>query len=673
MNKKGVKIWITTLLITTILLLVPLVEAQVATPREQTLVIGGAYWEPPKKWNPFNYGGSTSGIVGLIYEPLYTWVPIKPADQRFMPWLAKDQPTWESPTNVVIRLRDEAKWWDGRPVSADDVIFSFYTVPRKVTTAAWAGVRNYILEVRKVDDKTVRFILSEEANYADFLFQLYSAPILPKHFLEPFVDRYGDELTDLAKWPIVAPDKDPKKVVGSGMYKILYLGDDHFILERVDGWWGKAVFGKLPEPKYIKGVVVYSNQVAANMLGAGELDWSCFFIPGGPDMLRRGYAVSYFKESPYYLSANVAYLFVNTQKAPFNDPAFRKAIYFAIDVNKIISAAFEGVVRQSNPVGLLPVWEEFLATDLLARYNYRYDPEEAKRRLDAAGYIDRDRDGWRDLKDGRPLRITIIVPYGWTDWMFAIINIADDLRKVGIYAEAQFPDFGLYVSMIDQGTYDAAINNFGSFSAPSPYSLYYWAFAATPGIWTGDHGRYDNPRLEGLIAQLGRIPPLPEYKDQIRSILRDIQAILLEEMPALPLWYNGYWFLASTKYWAGWSSENNPYGVPTIWNGQWQHGGMLVLLNLRATAVPTTPTTVATTVITTVVTTPITTVVTTPMVTPTTIVVPTTIPTTIVVTQTPTVTAPAPPGVDVTTIVAIIVVIVIIAIIAAVLVRRKKT
>ncbi|MEM2614104.1 MAG: ABC transporter substrate-binding protein [Nitrososphaerota archaeon] len=669
--KRRAGLYVATMLMAMIFLMVPLVEAQVTVPREQTLVIGGAYWEPPKKWNPFNYGGSMSGTVGLIYEPLYIWVPIKTAEERFIPWLAKDQPTWESPTSVVIRLRDEAKWWDGTPVSADDIIFTFQTVPQKVTTAAWASVRNYIIEVQKVDSKTARIIFSERANYADFLFQLYSAPILPKHVLESFVDQYGDELTDLSKWPIVAPDKDPTKVVGSGMYKILYLADDHFILERVENWWGNTVLGK-PAPKYIKGVVVYSNQVAANMLGAGELDWSCFYIPGGPDMVKRGLAVSYYKEPPkLYLPANVAYLFLNTQKEPFNDPRFRKAVYFAIDVDKLIGAAFEGAVEKSNPVGLLPVWKEYLATDLLAKYNYRYDPEEAKRILDAAGYVDRDRDGCRDLPDGRPIRMRIIVPYGWTDWMFAIINIADDLRKVGICAEAQFPDFGLYISEIDRGTYDAAINNFGSFAAPSPYSLYYWAFNATPGIWTGDHGRYDNPELERLITELGRIPPLPEYESEIKAKLRKIQEILLEEMPALPLWYNGYWFLASTKYWAGWPSEDKPYGVPTIWNGQWQHGGLLVLLNLKPVTVIT-PTAIATTVVTTVVTTVApTTVVTTVAPTPTvtTITAPGT---TFIVTITPEVTA-APPAIEPMTLAAIIIaVVVVIAVVVAILLRRRK-
>ncbi|MEM0000285.1 MAG: ABC transporter substrate-binding protein [Desulfurococcaceae archaeon] len=651
MYGKKAQLLLTSILLLLVLPVAPTTVAQVAPPRSETLIIGGAYWEPPKKWNPLNYPGSASGVVGLVYEPLYIWVPIKPADQRFMPWLAKDLPVWESPTRVVIRLRDEARWWDGKPVTADDIIFTWYTLPRKVTTAAWAGVRNYIVEVQKVDEKAARFILSENANYADFLFQLYSAPVLPKHFFEPFVEQYGEELTDLSKWPIIAPDNDPKKIVGSGMYRIYYLADDHFVLERIDDWWGRAVFG-LPAPKYIKGVVVYSNQVAANMLGAGELDWSNFYIPGGPDMVKRGTVVAFYKDYPFYLSANVAYLFVNTQKEPFNDPEFRKAMYFAINVDKLIGAAFEGVVIKSNPVGLLPVWEEFLAKDLIEQYGYKYEPEKAKRVLSEAGYVDRDGDGCRELKDGRPFRMSIIVPYGWTDWMFAIINIADDLRKVGICAEAQFPDFGVYVTMIDSGEYDAAINNFGSFAAPSPYSLYYWAFAATPGIWTGSHGRYQNPELVSLIEQLGGIPPLPEYKEQIGKVLREIQKILLDEMPALPLWYNGYWFLATTKYWTGWPSQDDPYGVPIIWNGQWQHGGMLVLLKLKPLVITPTPTPT----------------IPTPTPTPTT---PTPTPPTTPTTPTsPTPTTPAPP-ISVEVVVAIVLVVIIAIVVAVALLRRK--
>jgi peptide/nickel transport system substrate-binding protein len=584
MSKGKISLVIAILLIA-IIVAVPVFAQPPNIPREQTLITGGAWWEPPKKFNPLNYGGSVSGTNGLIYEPLYLWIPIKPENERFQPWLAAALPNWISPTEVEIKIRPEAKWWDGSPVTADDVRFTFYDVPRKVTSAAWAGVRNYITDVVVVDSKTVRFKFDpQNVNYGDFLFQLYSTPILPKKYYEPYVNQYGDELTDLGKWPVIAENKDPTKLLGSGMYKVLYTGDDYFILERVDNWWGKDVFGKLPGPKYIKGVIVYSNQVAANMLGAGELDWSTFYIPGGPTMVQKGYVVSFYSKSPYYLSANVAFLFLNTAKKPFNDPNFRKALYYAIDINKIINSAYEGAVVASNPVGLLPYWQQYLATDLLNQYGYKYDPQKAKQILDQAGYKDVNGDGWRETPDGKPLKVTIIVPYGWTDWMFAAISIADDLKAVGINAEAVFPDFGAYVEQIDKGTYDAAINNFGSFAAPTPYQLYYWAYNATPGIWTGNMGRYQNAKLQQLITQLGKIPP--DQTDKMKSVLRDIQQILLDEMPALPLWLNGYWFLASQKYWTGWPNENNPYAVPTNWNGQWQHGGLLVLLNLKPATQP---------------------------------------------------------------------------------------
>lgn len=584
MSKGKISLVIAILLIA-IIVAVPVFAQPPNIPREQTLITGGAWWEPPKKFNPLNYGGSVSGTNGLIYEPLYLWIPIKPENERFQPWLAAALPNWISPTEVEIKIRPEAKWWDGSPVTADDVRFTFYDVPRKVTSAAWAGVRNYITDVVVVDSKTVRFKFDpQNVNYGDFLFQLYSTPILPKKYYEPYVNQYGDELTDLGKWPVIAENKDPTKLLGSGMYKVLYTGDDYFILERVDNWWGKDVFGKLPGPKYIKGVIVYSNQVAANMLGAGELDWSTFYIPGGPTMIQKGYVVSFYSKSPYYLSANVAFLFLNTAKKPFDDPNFRKALYYAIDINKIINSAYEGAVVASNPVGLLPYWQQYLATDLLNQYGYKYDPQKAKQILDQAGYKDVNGDGWRETPDGKPLKVTIIVPYGWTDWMFAAISIADDLKAVGINAEAVFPDYGAYVEQIDKGTYDAAINNFGSFAAPTPYQLYYWAYNATPGIWTGNMGRYQNAKLQQLITQLGKIPP--DQTDKMKSVLRDIQQILLDEMPALPLWLNGYWFLASEKYWTGWPNENNPYAVPTNWNGQWQHGGLLVLLNLKPATQP---------------------------------------------------------------------------------------
>jgi len=559
-----------------------------AQPREETVITGGAWWSPPTNFNPLTGGAATPGVVGLMYEPLYLWIPVK-TDNQWVPWLAADLPNWISDSVVEIKLRSGLTWWDGQPLTASDVKFTYLDLPKMVPGTSWSGMANYIDHIDVVDSTTLRIYFTSNPNYHNFIYNLYQVPILPEHIVKPLAEKYGNDLADASRFPALNEDKDPFKIVASGMYKLYDKGDTYVTWVRVDTWWGKNVFGKLPAPKYVKGVIVYSNQVAANMLGAGELDWSTFFIPGGPDMVNRGLAVAYYKKSPYYLPANVAYLFVNTQKKPFDDPVFRKAMYYAIDVDSIIASAFEGAVLKSNPVGLIetPAWQKYLATDLIQQYNYTYDPNKAKQLLDSAGYIDRDGDGWRDLPNGKRIEVKIIVPYGWTDWMFAAINIAESLKKVGIYAEASFPDYGAYVTMIDTGDFDAAINNFGSAVSPTPYTLYYWAFRATPGIWTGNHGRVNITELNQLIDQLAATPPTNE--NQLKNILRQIQQILLDQMPALPLWYNGFWFLATTKYWTNWPSSDNPYGVPTNWNGNWQLGGMLTLLNIQPVQTTTTP------------------------------------------------------------------------------------
>ncbi|MEM3456770.1 MAG: ABC transporter substrate-binding protein, partial [Thermofilum sp.] len=84
MSKGKISLVIAILLIA-IIVAVPVYSQPPNIPREQTLITGGAWWEPPKKFNPLNYGGSVSGTNGLIYEPLYLWIPIKPENERFQP------------------------------------------------------------------------------------------------------------------------------------------------------------------------------------------------------------------------------------------------------------------------------------------------------------------------------------------------------------------------------------------------------------------------------------------------------------------------------------------------------------------------------------------------------------------------------------------------------------
>ena len=77
-----------------------------------------------------------------------------------------------------------------------------------------------------------------------------------------------------------------------------------------------------------------------------------------------------------------------------DDPAFRRAVAFAIDVSQIVNVVYGGMVLPAHPTGLLPTWEKFIDQAVVDEVGFSYDPERAKQILAAAGYKDVDADGF---------------------------------------------------------------------------------------------------------------------------------------------------------------------------------------------------------------------------------------------------------------------------------------
>lgn len=225
--------------------------------------------------------------------------------------------------------------------------------------------------------------------------------------------------------------------------------------------------------------------------------------------------------------------------------------------------------------------DEVLSENAAKQFGFKYDPKTARELLDKAGYRDINRDGFREAPDGSKFKIEIIVPFGWTDWMESVKIIASQLRQVGINAEAKFPDFSKYWEDLTTGKFDMAINNFNSQITVSPWTMYNWVFNSqiSSEMYNGNFGRYNNQRLFDLITQLNMTP-----MDDVagcKRIIEQIAEIHLKEMPAIPLWYNGMWFQASTQVWKNWPSEKSPYAYPVTWGGRWQTGGVLMLIGLK--------------------------------------------------------------------------------------------
>ena len=391
--------------------------------RSETLYVSGAAWGPPSDWNPFITWSksNTTGTIGLLYETLFNYDPL---NDELIPFLAESG-EWSDANTYDLTLREGLTWSDGQPLTAADVAFTYelgQKYPALGISGAWtvAGLDS----ITVVDDYNLQF------KFTDPLYQmwedaLWHDAIVPQHLWE---GRTEEEVT-------AGANENP---VGSGAYLYETHSEDRNVWVRNDNWWGASIFGA-PAPKRIVDIRFASNNVALGAVVKGEIDLSNNFLPGIATLSEKGYVQTYFAEAPYMLSANTAVLFLNTTKPPMDDPAFRRALAFAINVDDIVNVAYASLVKAASPTALLPTLDKYVDQDVVARLGYKYDPAKAASLLTAAGYT-KGADGFFKAPDGSAIELEVTCPFGWTDWMEAINVIATSAQGAGINIKAATPD-----------------------------------------------------------------------------------------------------------------------------------------------------------------------------------------------------------------------------------------
>ena len=539
--------------------------------RSETLYSSGTQWGPPSSWNPFNGGGYAMGTVGLVYETLYIYDPL--AD-KFTPWLAAEDMNWVDDTTLEIKLRDGLTWTDGSALTVDDVIFTYELANPNGDFKVglnFTGLWNFLDSIVKVDDLTIDFKFKANPAYQEVGFYLWQTPIVPKAI---FSTMAVADITGGAN----------EAAVGSGPYMFESHDQDRQVLVRNDNWWGNDVFGQ-PKPVRIVDIVNGSNNVALGLVLQGGLDISNNFLPGVASLVKGGYGVqTYYPDTPFMLSANVAALIINEQVKPLDDVNFRKAMAYMIDLNDIVVNDYTGIVKAADPTGLLPIWDKYVDKDMVAKYGYSYDPEMAKKILADAGYKDVNGDGFVEDKDGNAIELTVTCPSGWTDWMAAIQIISKNAQAVGINIVPEYPDYGPWRDAQLQGTFELSLQNESQMSS-TPWSYYKWVFqnplANIATAQYGNYGRYDNQKAFDLVNQLDQVKVGDDAA--ILAITSQLQEITMTEFPTIPLWYNGLWSQVSNAVWTNWpsSAADANHFLPATWRGYWNMSGIQMLIDLE--------------------------------------------------------------------------------------------
>jgi peptide/nickel transport system substrate-binding protein len=534
--------------------------------RSETLYVGGAAWGPASTWNPFQPGSlaNTTGTLGLVYETLFNYDPLT---NTMIPWLAESG-EWVGDYVYEATLRDGLTWSDGTPLTAEDVVFTM-NLANQYEALWFAPMWEYLVNVINIGDLIVQFNFTDEPLYQEFDSNLYNIPIVPKHLWE---DRTEEEI-------IIGANENP---VGSGAYLYDTHGADRNVWLRNENWWAIDALGLYPAPKRIVDIRFSSNNVALGSVIMGELDLSNHFLPGVAGLSDNNVVKTYFDGAPYMLSANTAVLFLNTTIAPMDDAAFRKALAYAINTDDIVNVAYAQLVAAASPTGLLPSLSDFADEDVVADLGWTYDPAMAAQILADAGYVDVNGDGYVEAPDGSAIALEVTCPSGWTDWMAAIAVISDSCKAAGINVEDVTPDYGAWNTQLQTGTFNMTLNNWAAMSN-TPWTLYNLLFRhpIQAQMQSGNFGRYDNQEIFDLVDALAAIPTSDIAG--MKAACADIQTVMLEEVPMIPLWYNGLWAQYSDAVWTNWpvDGDNTPSRLPTTWSGYWQLGGLMMLCELE--------------------------------------------------------------------------------------------
>jgi peptide/nickel transport system substrate-binding protein len=540
-------------------------QSAFALPRDQTLYMSGNQWSPNNDLNPAKNWDYVTGLVGFAYETTFRYDPL--AD-KFIPWLATNG-TWTSKRTYVMTMRQGVKWSDGKPMTARDAKFSFELAKIKThpQRPLWAdtGLRS----VRALGNKVI-FRFAGAPGYQQFDFYRFNVAIVPQHVFGKYSKT--QVTTDNLLFP--------KGIVGTGPY--LYqsgasAASQTVVWKKNPSWWASKALGLKVAPRYIVDIHNSSNAAALANFKAGNID---LFNNFAPKSAIGGGAKTYFDKAPYHLGANTTWLFPNTTRKPLNDRQFRRALAHSINMNQILSKAYQGLVQKASPTGLLPIWNKWVDKQAVKQLGFTYNVAKAKSILAAAGYRDRDNDGFVENKDGSKIDLAIVCPNGWSDWMTSIQVIADSAKAVGIKITPAFPEYGTLVDDRGHARYDLLLGNDRQYSnTPWTYYQYIYQLPVLENQTTTNYERYVNTKAWNLTKGLDKIPSsnTQAYKAQMSKL----QRVFLQDLPVIPLWYNGMWAMFNTRYWTGWPSAKSGHYTPASWRNYFQMTSIDMLTHLK--------------------------------------------------------------------------------------------
>jgi microcin C transport system substrate-binding protein len=526
-----------------------------------------------ESFNPFIVRGRPAAGSGSMYESL----TVASNDEAFTQYglLAQFIETPDDRSWVAFTLHPEARWWDGTPVTPEDVVFTFETLKKKGQPFYRFYYRS-VAKVEKTDDREVRFSFVPGDN-RELPLIIGQMSVLCKAYWES--RNFEEPSLDLP--------------ISSGPYRITDFEPGRYVTaRRVEGYWGRNLPVNVGTNNWdsVRYIYYKDETVALEAFKAGEFD---FRQERSAKIWATGYNVPQVADGrivkeqiPNEEPTGMQCFAYNIRRPLFQDRHVRQALGYAFDFEWSNKALFFGQYTRTASYfsntelasSGLPQGEEL---KILEKYRGKipdevftsvYEPPKtdgsgnvrdnllkARALLQASGWVIKDK---RLVKQdsGEPFQFEFLL----YDPLFEriVLPFLGNLRRLGIFATLRTVGISEYQNRLDNFDFDMAVASFGQSLSPGNEQIEYWGSAAA-----------DQPGSQNIIGikdpvidQLAELVISAPDRESLIQRTHALDRVLLWGFYVIPNWHLRSWRVA---YWNKFSrpaiSPKYALGLDTWW------------------------------------------------------------------------------------------------------------
>jgi microcin C transport system substrate-binding protein len=494
--------------------------------------------------NPFIIRGVPASGIGLIYDTLTVQSFDEPFTQYGLIATKIEMP--EDRSWVIYHLNSKAKFHDGKPTTAIDVVFSFNLLMEKgdpLYSKYWADVK----KVEALDKLRIKFYLGEKSN-PELALIIGQLTVFPKHYWEG---------RDFTKPSLEIP-------IGSGPFKILEFKPGRSITyKRDDNYW--AIDHSVNKGRYNFDTMTYDYYrdptVSLHAFKAGEYDfrqenvsraWATAY--NGPPF-DNGFIIK--EEIDNDVNQGMQCFVFNTRRSLFKDRKVREALAYAFDFEWTNKNLFYGQYTRSTSFfsnselasSGLPGQEEL---KILENYRNRLPHEVFEKvyqppKTDSSGNIRNNirialrllkQAGWEikgkklvNKKTGDPFNFEILL----IDPTFerVVLPFKRNLARLGIEMSIRVVDTAQFINRRRDYDFDMIITTFSQSESPGNEQREYWSSSAADIPGTRNYAGIKNPVIDEIIELVISAPK----REELIYITRVLDRVLLWEHYVIPQWH----------------------------------------------------------------------------------------------------------------------------------------